>query len=203
MANNNGDIVFELVTDGNIEQCRELCNELMAFQQAQAVIAPQAFDSMNFETRLLSTYQNSPLNQLIVAKHNGTPIGYVFSTIEDVAQGDKSAPPEWAPKREGVEMLGFYPRWQRLPDKVGCLSQLYVRQGYRGLRVGEQLLERAMAWLEGFPDVDLTFVYISNGNSAALDFYLRHGFTYSHEVFGGFIQAAYKYKAEALTPAPI
>jgi len=49
-----------------------------------------------------------------------------------------------------------------------------------------------MEWLESFADVNLIFVYISNGNEDALQFYLNHGFTFSHNVFGGFITAAYK-----------
>ena len=41
----------------------------------------------------------------------------------------------------------------------------------------------------------MVFVYISNGNDDALKFYLQHGFTFSHHVFGGFIQAAcYRFK---------
>ena len=189
-------ITVEVVTDGNVEQCRDLCNELMAFQKAQAVIAPELFDMMNYETRLLSTYINSPINQLIVAKDEGVPIAYIFSTIENVTGGDKSAIPEWAPVQDREKTLGFYPPWNDFPARVGCLNHLYVRDDYRGCRLGFKLLEQAMAWLTSFPDVDLTFVYISNGNNAALDFYLKHGFIFSHDVFDGFIQAAYKVRGE-------
>lgn len=199
MKGNSADnIIFEVVSDGNVEQCRDLCNELMAFQKAQATIAPEIFDGMKFETRLLSTFINSPVNQLIVAKEGDTPIAYIFSTIENVADGDKSAIPEWAPVKEGEKALGFYPPWDNFPTKVGCLNHLYIRDGYRGCGLGRKLLEQAMAWLTSFVDVNLTFVYISNGNHAALDFYLKHGFTFSHDVFGGFIQAAYKIRVATL-----
>ena len=184
-------ITIEVVEDGDVKQCRELCNELMAYQKAQAIMAPELFDGMNYETRLLSTFINSPLNQLIVAKENDMPIAYVFSTIDNVASGDKSALPEWAPVVKGQETLGFYPVRDDFPTKVGCLNHLYVKDGYRGNGLGSKLLEQALSWLMSFPDVNLTFVYISNGNHAALDFYLKHGFTFSHDVFGGFIQAAY------------
>ncbi|MCL1905521.1 MAG: GNAT family N-acetyltransferase [Clostridiales bacterium] len=187
-------ITIEVVKDGNTEQCRGLCNELMAFQKAQAIIAPELFDAMNYETRLLSTFINSPLNQLIVAKDGDTPVAYVFSTIENVEGGDKSAIPEWAPVKDGEEALGFYPKWDKLPARVGCLNHLYVRDGYRGCGLGAKLLKQAMEWLTSFFDVDTTFVYISNGNGKALDFYLKQGFTFSHDVFGGFIQAAYRIK---------
>jgi hypothetical protein len=52
----------------------------------------------------------------------------------------------------------------------------------------------SMEWLESFKDVDLVFIYVSNGNDAALHFYLSRGFTFSHDVFGGFIKAVYKFK---------
>lgn len=60
--------------------------------------------------------------------------------------------------------------------------------------IGSKLLNKAMEWLESFPDVNVSFVYISNGNDNALDFYIKHGFTFSHDVFGEFIKAAYKFK---------
>jgi len=187
-------ITFETVTDGNIEQCRDLCNELMAFQKSKAVLFPEQFNNMNYETRLKNSYDSSPVNHVIVAKAENIPIGYVFSTIESVSEGDKSAVPNWAPVKDGG-VKGFYPDWENFPQKVGCLNHLYVRGQHRAFGVGATLFERAMQWLESFEDVDVTFVYISNGNDAALDFYYRHGFTYSHDVFGGFITAAYRFKS--------
>ena len=186
---------FEIITNENIEQCKDLCNELMSFQKSKAVKWPEFFDGMNFETRLKSSLVHSPVNHVIVAKDGDIPIGYVFSTIEDVNEGDKSDIPEWVPRVE-PDMIGFYPNWENFPKKVGCLNHLYFRADYRSCGLGSTLLEMALEWLESFDDVDVTFVYISNGNDAALQFYLRHGFIFSHDVFGGFIYAAYKYKTE-------
>ena len=186
-------LTFQTITDGDIEPCRDLCNELMAFQQSKAIIAPECFDGMNFDTRMKKSWNNAQAKQVILVRDGGTPVGYVFSTIEKVA--DKEGPiPAWAPKSDNP-VRGFYPDWP-MPPKIGCLSNLYCRDAYRGLGLGSTLCEMAMNWLDSFPDVDLTWVYISNGNDAALDFYLRHGFTYSHEVFGGFIKAAYRYKSQ-------
>lgn len=185
-------ITIDTVNDGNIEQCRDLCNELMAYQKSKAVIAPQAFDGMNYETRLKSSFENSPLNQLVVAKDDGLPIGYIFSTIENVSGGDKTAIPDWAPVRDRQNVSGFYPKWDELPEKAGCLNHLYLREEYRGMGLGGKLFDPAMEWLESFEDVNVTFVYVSNGNDPALRFYLNRGFTFSHDVFGGFIKAAYK-----------
>ncbi|CUU48826.1 hypothetical protein [Clostridium beijerinckii] len=64
-------ITIEIVRDGNIEQCRELCNELMAFQKSKATIEPERFDAMTFETRMKKSYENSLESQIIVVKDNG------------------------------------------------------------------------------------------------------------------------------------
>lgn len=186
------DITTQVVGAGDIGQCRELCNELMAFQKSKAYLEPERFDAMNFDTRMKKSCQNALRSHTVIAKEGGAPAGYVFSTIDNADESARNAYPEWAPA--GAGFLGFYPEWLSLPQKIGCLSNLYVRDKYRGSGLGKRLLGLAMEWLEGFSDVGITFVYISNGNDDALNFYLKNGFTYSHEVFGGFIKAAYKYK---------
>ncbi|REE83954.1 acetyltransferase (GNAT) family protein [Paenibacillus taihuensis] len=184
-------LTFEVVQEGQIEQCRDLCNELMAFQKSQAIIAPEVFDRMNFDTRMKRSYDSALRSQVIVVKDDGVPVGYIFSTVETVKQGE-DAIPAWAPVQEGQEVQGFYPNGDELPPVMGCVSNLYVREAYKGMGLGSKLFGMAMEWLESFEDVDLIMIYISNGNEAALDFYLSRGFTFSHEVFGGFIKAVYK-----------
>lgn len=185
-------ITFEIINNGDIQQCRELCNELMVFQKSKATIYPENFNDMNFDTRMKRSYENALESQTIVVKDNGDPVGYVFSTIDLVDAGDIAAFPDWAPASENS--IGFYPDWVEVPQKIGCLSNLYLSEHYRSMGVGSKLFEMTMEWLESFADVNLIFVYISNGNTDALNFYLNHGFTFSHDVFGGFIQAAYKYR---------
>lgn len=189
---NMQNITIETIEDGNIEQCRELCDTLMAFQKSKAHIQPECFDLMTFDTRMKKSYENAFRSQVVVVKDDGISVGYVFSTIDNVTIRDKDAYPDWAPVSENS--MGFYPGWVELPQKIGCLSNLYLRDEYRGLGLGTKLFDMTMEWLESFSDVDLIFVYISNGNDAALKFYLDHGFIFSHDVFGGFIQAAYKRK---------
>ena len=43
-------ITIEILREEDIGQCRELCNELMAFQQSIATITPEWFDGMTFDT---------------------------------------------------------------------------------------------------------------------------------------------------------
>ncbi|TCP53418.1 acetyltransferase (GNAT) family protein [Tumebacillus sp. BK434] len=184
-------ITMEVIQDGNIESCRELCNELMAFQKSLAVIAPESFDTMNFDTRMKKSYANALASQVIVVKDNGLPVGYVFSTIDNI-EHSKNRIPAWAPVADPETTQGFYPEWEDLPNKVGLLNNLYLRDEYRALGLGTKLFDLAMEWLESFDDVGVIFVFISNGNDAALQFYLSRGFTFSHDVFGGFIKAVYK-----------
>jgi len=193
-------IRFEVISEDNdfagLVQCRELCNQLMAYQQSKAVIAPEAFDGMNFDTRLAASFHKSSLKHVVVAKNGDVPIGYVFSTIESVSAGDKSTIPPWVPVQQGQgqRVLGFYPDWDNPPDMVGCLNQLYIAPEHRGAGLGDKLFNTAITWIEGRHDgsdlVPMTFVYISNGNAAALRFYLDRGFVISHDVYGGFITAA-------------
>lgn len=186
------DITFEAIENGNIEQCRELCNALMEFQKSQATISPESFDSMIFESRMKKSFENALRSDVVVLKDDGVPVGYVFSTIDEITEEIRNALPDWAPRVPNG--IGFYPDWVKLPKKIGCLNNLYFRDEYRGMGLGSKLFDLAMEWLESFDDTDLSFVYISNGNSAAYDFYIQRGFTYSHEVFGGFIKAAYTHK---------
>ncbi len=186
-------ITIEVVKDGNIEQLRELCNELMAFQKSLATIAPEKFDEMNFDSRMKKSYESSLASHVIVVRDDGLPVGYVYSTVDKV-ENSKNSYPEWAPRDNMENSKGFYPEWENFPNKIGCLNNLYLRDQYRAMGLGSKLFDMSMEWLESFQDVDVVFIYISNGNDAALDFYLSRGFTFSHDVFGGFIKAVYKYK---------
>lgn len=184
-------VSFEVLHGADIEQCRELCNELMAFQKSKAVMSPEIFDLMNFDTRMKKSFESTPDSQVVAAKDNGVPVGYVFSTIEKISGGDKSAVPQWAPPKTSDDYQGFYPDWEELPARCGCLNNLYLRPQYQYKGYGVKLYDLAMEWIRGFDGVDVVFVYISNGNEQALKFYLKHGFIFSHNVFGGFILAAY------------
>ena len=182
-------ITFECLNDCDIEQCRELFQELMAFQKSKARIHPEWFDSMNFETRMKKVHENALEKQVIVARDNGEPAAYVFTTVDNVEEAHRKRFPDWASSASGT---GFFPDWLELPQKTGCLRNLYLREKYRGLGIGSMLSDMAMGWVECFDDVNITFVYISNGNDDARMFYEKQGFTFSHDVFDGFITALFR-----------
>lgn len=87
-------ITIEIIKDGNIEQCRALCNELMAFQQSKAYMQPERFDAMNFDTRMKTSYEQALRSQVVIAKDNGIPIGYVFATVDQIDSAQKDAYPD-------------------------------------------------------------------------------------------------------------
>ncbi|MCL1894829.1 MAG: GNAT family N-acetyltransferase [Holophagaceae bacterium] len=185
-------VALDVVTDGNIESCRELCNELMAYQQSKAKLLPEIFDQMNFDTRMKLSFEQAIASHVVVAKDENTvPVGYIFSTVESVSYKDSHIP-EWASTISTGEILGFYPKWDNPPAKTGCVNNLYLRKEYQRMGLGEKLMDMSMEWFRTIPDIDIVFVYISNGNDAAMSFYKKYGFAHSHEVFGGFILALYK-----------
>lgn len=74
-------MTIEIIKNDDIGLCRDLCNELMAFQKSKAVIAPESFDNMNFDTRMLKSYENALEKQVILAKDKDVPVGYVFRLL--------------------------------------------------------------------------------------------------------------------------
>ncbi len=191
----NQNITFETLTGENIIQCKDLCNELMAYQKSKATIAKEAFDAMNFETRMKPSYEKAAEAKVIIAKDNGKPVGYVFSTIDEFTpQAGEPQYPAWAPVKEGEKMHGFTPDWLITPQRTGALSNLYIHPAYRSIGLGAQLFNMSEEWMNSFDDVKYTFIYVSNGNDNAFAFYKNHGYTFSHDVFGGFIKAMYHAK---------
>jgi GNAT superfamily N-acetyltransferase len=170
-------ITFEIIEHGDIGQCRGLCNELMAFQKSKARFGSERFDAMNFDTRMRRSYEGALEKQVVVVKDDGVPVGYVFSTIDSL-ESMRRSPFHLLPERDD------------LPPKIGCLSNLYLRPEYRGTGLGSKLFGMSMDWLGSFTDVGLIYVFVSNGNDEAYDFYIKRGFAYSHDVLGGFIKAA-------------
>ena len=165
-------ITIKILGEEDIEQCREL----MVFQKSKAFIEPERFDGMNFDTRMKKSWESALEKHIAIAKDGDIPVGYVFSTVES-AEGMKNSSFRLLPDTAGY------------PERIGCLSNLYIRDGYRGSGLGSRLFDISMEWLESFPDMELIYIFISNGNDEAMDFYLKHGFSYSHDVLGGFITA--------------
>jgi GNAT superfamily N-acetyltransferase len=167
-------LTYEVISDDQIESCRDLCNELMVFQKSKAHIKPELFDSMNFETRLIPSVKSAIHNHTIIVKHGDNVVAYVYSNI--------------SPKEAySNDFATFFDLSSVRRKNVGCLSQFYIKEGYRKYGIGSKLFDMSMEWLKQFEDVEDYFIFVSNGNENALEFYKHKGFSVSHDILDGFI----------------
>ncbi|HYK72988.1 MAG TPA: GNAT family N-acetyltransferase [Pseudoneobacillus sp.] len=146
----------------------------MAFQKSKAYIKPELFDNMNFETRMIPSIKNAIHNYIVVVKDDDKIVGYVYSNI--------------SPKEAySNEFATFFDLSSVKKSHVGCLSQFYIKEEYRQYGLGSKLFNMSMDWLKQFDEVEDYFIYVSNGNDDALEFYKRKGFPVSHDILDGFI----------------
>jgi GNAT superfamily N-acetyltransferase len=168
---------YEVIPEEQAEYCRDLCNELMDFQQSKASITPERFDSMNFDTRMLPSIQSALHNYIVVVrdphKHDEI-VAYVYTNIS-------------LKESYSNDFATFFNLSSVQKENVGCLSQFYIKEGYRQFGVGSRLFNMSMDWLKTYEDVEDYFVFTSNGNQEALEFYQRKGFSISHDILDGFI----------------
>ncbi|MFL0247122.1 GNAT family N-acetyltransferase [Clostridium sp. WILCCON 0185] len=69
----------------------------------------------------------------------------------------------------------------------GCLSQFCIKESYRNIGIGSTLFKKSMEWLDLFKEINDVFIFVSNGNDNALEFYKGKGFKASHQILDGFI----------------
>jgi len=166
-------ITYEVISNEKVEYCRDLCNELMAFQKSKTKVTPELFDTMNFDTRMIPSMKSALYNYVVVVKDDEKPVGYVYSNI--------------SPKESYSNNFATFFDLSTVKNKVGCLSQFYIKEEYRSKGIGSVLFNMSMDWLNQFDDVEDYFIYVSNGNTDALEFYKSKGFLVSHDILDGFI----------------
>ncbi|WP_409293969.1 GNAT family N-acetyltransferase [Peribacillus sp. SCS-26] len=167
------DIKYEIIPIEKAEYCKDLCNELMVFQKSKAKIKPELFDGMNFETRMIPSIKSAIYNHIIVAKVEEKIVGYAYSNI--------------SPKESYSNDFATFFDISSISEKnVGCLSQFYISEAYRKYGIGSKLFNMSMSWLNQ-SGVENYFIFVSNGNEDALEFYKRKGYVVSHEILDGFI----------------
>lgn len=170
---------YEPISADSIICIKDLCNELMSYQKSKAHIHPEFFDDMCFETRMIPSIDSAKANYIVIAKDDDEIVGYAYSTI--------------APKTTysggfaTLECDAFFDFNSVEGDDVGCLSQFYIKDGYRNTGIGSVLFEKSMDWLSSFKSINDLFIFVSNGNDNALNFYLGKGFKVSHQILDGFI----------------
>ncbi|WP_249745541.1 GNAT family N-acetyltransferase [Mesobacillus boroniphilus] len=167
-------IRYELIPDEQITRVKHLCNELMSYQKSLATVRPELFNGMSFESRMVPSVKNAKANYIIAAMDGDEIVGYVYSNV--------------SPKEVySNEFATFFDMDSVKGNDVGCLSQFYLKEGYRSMGIGSVLYEKSKDWLDSFDDIHDQFIYVSNGNVAALQFYKSKGFKVSHQILDGFI----------------
>lgn len=172
-------IRYEVIPENQAILIKDLCNELMSYQKSLAKVHPEFFDDMRFETRMIPSIKSAKANYIVVAKDGYEIIGYAYSNI--------------APKTiysAGFATLNceaFFDFDSVKGDDVGCLSQFYIKEGYRNKGIGTVLFNMSMNWLKSFKSINDIFIFVSNGNDNALKFYVGKGLKISHQILDGFI----------------
>ncbi|OIK08431.1 GNAT family N-acetyltransferase [Bacillus sp. MUM 116] len=167
-------ILYENISEDKISCMKDLCNELMVFQKSKSYIHTELFDGMNFETRMLPSVKSAKANHFVIAKDGDEIVGYVYSNIS-------------AKETYSNDFATFFDLDSVKNDDVGCLSQFYLKEGYRNMGIGSVLFKKSMDWLHSFPSITDLFIFVSNGNENALKFYQSKGFKFSHQILDGFI----------------
>lgn len=175
-----GRIEIKIIEDGNIEVCRDLCNELMAYQKSMAHTNKEAFDVMNFDTRMLTSYNSALENLVVILIDDDVPVGYAYASTSLAKDSNPM----------------FHQEIDAEHTKFGSISNVFLRKEYRGKGFGKQLIDMCQDWLDSFDDVNLCFVHISNGNDAIMTTYEKYGYKYSHDVRDGFIKTMKRYRVK-------
>ncbi|MDP4087223.1 MAG: GNAT family N-acetyltransferase [Bacillota bacterium] len=173
------EIHYEVISEDNINCIKDLCNELMAYQKSISYIHTELFDGMNFETRMIPSVKSAQANFLVVAKDDQEIVGYAYSNIapKQIYTNDFAT----------LQCESFFDFDSVKTDDVGCLSQFYLKYGYRNMGIGSVLFKKSMDWLNSFNSINDLFIFVSNGNDNALKFYQGKSFKISHQILDGFI----------------
>ena len=135
MENGHREILYRELADGELGLCRDLCNALMAHQADHGTIHPEVLRAMSFDNRLKPSFEHAAEKQLIAAFDGDTPVGYIFSSVDWQTEASKTERPDWALGLSGIGKTGFYPDHLPMPQKIGCLNNLYVLLEYRGRHI--------------------------------------------------------------------
>lgn len=167
-------IRYEIIPQEESIKCRELVNELMAYQKSLAKITPERFDTMSYESRMVPSISGARDNYIVLVYDEDAPVGYVYANICRKEVYDSN----FAKFFEMDSVEGGY---------VGCLSQFYIKPGYRGMKIGSELFQMSMDWIKRYVEINDIFIYVSDGNLDAMNFYISKGFKKSHTILDGFI----------------
>jgi GNAT superfamily N-acetyltransferase len=128
---------------------------------------------------MLPSVKSSKANFIIAAKDGDEIVGYAYSNI--------SPKHTYSGGFATLEPVDFFDFNSVKGDDVGCLSQFFIKENYRKLGIGTVLFKESINWLNSYKAINDLFIFVSNGNDNALNFYLGKGFKISHQILDGFI----------------
>lgn len=166
---------YQIIEEKDVYCIKDLFYELMSLQKSKADKQYKKYlENMTFENRMISSIEKAKNNQIVIVKDNEEIIGYVYSNIssKNIYSNDFAT---------------FFDIDSIKKEDVGCLSQFYISDKYRGSGVGSKLFKMSMEWLNSFKEVEDLFIFVSNGNNDALKFYEKKSFKISHNILDGFI----------------
>ena len=157
----------------------------MLYQAEKSKQHTEVLAAMNFENRLKPSFLSSQNKLLLLAEYQGKAIGYAFANAYNMEEDWRYFLPDWLASIYKKGQLVFYPERQQLPAKIGVFNNLYVQPEHHGKGIGLQLAQQLMNWLYQSETQDL-YVYISNGNEADMEPFIKNWFHLQSCRFGRF-----------------
>lgn len=112
----------------------------MIFQKSKSSFYPVFFDGMCFETRMLPALKSSKANYIIGAFDDNELIGYAYSNIapKTIYTNDFAT----------LNCDSFFDFDSVKGDDVGCLSQFFIKDGYRSMGIGKVSMDISNAAMQ-------------------------------------------------------
>lgn len=141
-----GHITFERIDNKDIDLIKELWEELRDHHEAKTDHFKERFHKMTFETRKKALLQKANEEQLII----------------DIA------------KVNNGKIIAYCV--SSIDNKlVGEIDSILVEKQYRKMKIGDELMKRALNWFDE-NKVETRRIVVAQGNEAAFKFYEKFGF---------------------------
>ncbi len=141
-----GSIDYERIDNKNINLIKELWEALRDHHKNQTECFKQRFENLTFETRKKALLEKAEHGKLII----------------DVARMNKG------------KIIGYCV--SSIDEKLnGEIDSILVDEQYRGMKVGEELMARALKWFDE-NKVETRRIVVAQGNERAFKFYEKFGF---------------------------
>ena len=141
-----GTIYYERINNKDIDLIKELWEALRDHHKSKTAYFKKRFENLNFETRKKVLLEKTVSGKLII----------------DVA------------KINNGKIIGYCV--SSIDEKqVGEVDSILVDSQFRGMKIGEELMNRALKWFDE-NNVETRRIIVAQGNEEAFPFYKKFGF---------------------------